>query len=159
MKKIAFTLALGLALASATALLASGGRGMTWAKDLHNSTYSVDHVGCSSCDPYVGDTLCTTALPVLCVRNDASPNPGVATDFYNGWIAGHIHLTPAVLGTSLSSLAAANSLCVSYFGPGYQMAEFHHPAGGWTWYAYGNVNNATRFWVSINDQTANCWNP
>ncbi|HRC85085.1 MAG TPA: flagellar hook-length control protein [Thermoanaerobaculia bacterium] len=159
MTKIAITLTLGLALAGSSAVCASGGRGMTWTKDLHNSTYSVDHVGCYSCDPKEGDTLCSTSLPVLCVRNDASPNPGVATDFYNGWIAGHIHLTPPVQGTSLSSLAAADDLCVSYFGPGYQIAEFHHPAGGWHWYAYGDINNASHFWVSINDQAGNCWDP
>ncbi len=133
-------------------------QGMTWAKTSHNSTHSVDSVSCSGCDPYVGDTSCATSLPVLCVRLDGSPNPGVPVDFYNGWIGGHIHLTPPVAGTSLTSLATANALCASNFGAGYAIGEFHHPGGGWGWQAYGNVNNASRFWVYINDQAANCWN-
>ncbi len=132
--------------------------GMTWVKISHDSTYSVDRVACSGCNPYTGDTSCATSLPVLCVRLDGSPNPGVPVDFYNGWIGGHIHLTPAVAGTSLTSLAAADALCAATFGTGYGMAEFHHSGGGWGWQAYGNVNGASRFWVTINDQVANCWN-
>lgn len=30
-------------------------------------------------------------------------------------------------------------------------------AGGWAFWAYGNVRDDTRFWVRINDQPANCW--
>jgi hypothetical protein len=29
------------------------------------------------------------------------------------------------------------------------MAEFHHPAGGWSWRAYGNLRSDRRFWVAI----------
>jgi hypothetical protein len=42
------------------------------------------------------------------------------------------------------------------------MAEHHDgdPDGnyaGWGFYAYGNINDSSRFWVSINDQPSNCW--
>ncbi|HXU31227.1 MAG TPA: flagellar hook-length control protein [Thermoanaerobaculia bacterium] len=150
---------LGLGAWVALAVPAAAQRsGLTWGKGSHNATYSVDTVGCGSCDPYVGDTLCNQSLPILCIRQDASPNPGVATSFYNGWAAGHIHLTPPQVGTSLGSLANADAICTSYFGPGYRMAEFHDGSGGWAWQAYGNVNAAFRFWLYINDQPANCWN-
>lgn len=132
--------------------------GMTWTKVSHESTYSTDQVGCSGCNPYVGDTTCSTSLPILCLKTDGSPNPGLLIDFYHGWKGGHVYLTPAVPGTQLLSLANADSICQSYFGPGYTMAEFHQPGGGWAWSAFGNVASSSRFWVYINDQPANCWN-
>lgn len=137
-----------------------GGRnGMTWSKISHESVYGSDKVGCTGCNPYVGDTACSTSLPVLCIAPDGAPKPaGITTDFYNGWIGGNIGLTPAVQGTSLTSLAVANAVCSNFFGAGWQMAEFHHPTGAWNWSSRGNINNASRFWVYINDQPANCWN-
>jgi hypothetical protein len=132
--------------------------GMTWSKSSHQTTYSTDKVDCAGCNPYTGDISCTTALPILCFKSDGSPNPGLTIDFYNGWKGGHIYLTPPVLGTQLLSVANANSICQSYFGPGYEIAEFHHPGGAWSWSAYGRVATSSRFWVYINDQAANCWN-
>jgi hypothetical protein len=132
--------------------------GMTWAKVSHEATYSTDKIGCSGCNPYTGDASCSTSLPIACLKADGSPNPGLATDFYNGWKGGHIHLTPPVLGTQLLGVANADAICQSFFGPGYGMAEFHHPLGAWYWSAFGNVASSSRFWVYINDQPANCWN-
>lgn len=142
--------------------LASGGRAMTWSKISHGVSSGVDEVGCTSCNPYVGDTACTTALPILCLNVDGSPTPsGLATDFYNGWARGNIATTQAIPGTWLTSQAVADQYCVNYFGVGWRMAEFHDGgvSGGWNWYAYGNVRSDTRYWVRISDQPANCWNP
>jgi hypothetical protein len=134
-------------------------QGMTWAKVSHESVHGTDKVGCAGCNPYVGDTSCSSALPILCIAPDGAPTPsGITTDFYNGWIGGNIGLTPAVQGTQLTSLAAANARCQGFFGSGWQMAEFHHSLGAWYWSSRGNINNASRFWVYINDQPANCWN-
>ncbi|WNG17216.1 flagellar hook-length control protein [Cystobacter fuscus] len=142
---------------------ASGGRGMTWLKRSHSSTYGVDHVGCDNgviCNAYSGDTACTTALPVLCIKRDGSPTPsGLATDYYNGWVGGHIATTPPVQGITLTSPTVADQICAANLGVGWRMAEFHDGGGGWNWYAYGNVRDDMRFWVHINNQPANCWNP
>jgi hypothetical protein len=133
--------------------------GMTWAKIAHTAANGVDHVGCQGCNAYSGDTACSTALPLLCIRPDGAPVPaGVTVDFNDGWIGGNIGLSAPVRGDQLVSLANADLICQNAFGPGYQMAEFHHPSGGWSWSSRGNVDPATRFWVSINDQPANCWN-
>ncbi|HEX4960343.1 MAG TPA: flagellar hook-length control protein [Thermoanaerobaculia bacterium] len=138
---------------------ASGGFGMTWVKGSHNSTDGTDLVGCSGCNPYVGDTACSTSLPVLCFKSDGSPTPADLTPgFYTGWKGGHISTTPPVPGTMLTSLAAANQICVNYLGAGYGIAEFHSPQGGFNWSAYGDVRTDYRFWTYINDQNANCWN-
>jgi hypothetical protein len=135
-------------------------QGMTWAKVSHNSTFSTDTVNCAGCDAYHGETSCTTALPILCLYSDGAPNPGLPVGTYNGWAHGFIYLTAPIAGTSIGSLANANALCAANFGTSYRMAEFHHDTGngGWGWQAYGNVSTASRFWVYINDQPANCWN-
>lgn len=153
---LAFTLGLG-----AWVPMASAQYGMTWSKLSHDSNYSVDHVGCDGCNPYSGDTDCSTPMPILCVKEDGSQNPGVYADFYNGWIGGHLGLTEAIAGSSIADLADADSRCEARFGPGYHMAEFHHSWGGWSWQAFGNIGVTggfnPRFWVYINDQPANCF--
>ncbi|MCP3143252.1 flagellar hook-length control protein [Pyxidicoccus xibeiensis] len=144
-------------LALAPAAVASGGFGMTWAKVSHSA--GVDHVGCSNCNAYSGETSCSNALPVLCINQDNAPvPPGIFPDFYNGWARGNVATTLPVVGSSLTSVAVANQLCASAFGAGWRMAEFHDGSGGWSWYAYGNVRSDMRFWVYINDTGANCWN-
>lgn len=148
-----------------------GKMGMTWRKTDHDSQRGQDMVGCNtSCDAYVGDTLCTERRPILCIRKDGSESNGYVPDFYYGWAAGNIGLTPPAVGTDLTSLDAANARCVETFGEGWEMAEFHDGGGGWAWRAYGNLDDrynvsvlpydeSRRFWVHIDDQPANCWNP
>ena len=143
--------------------LASNGRGMTWAATNHGTVPGVDLVGCSKnsmyCDPYVGDTSCSASLPILCLKTDNSPvPPGLSPDFHHGWARGNIATTQPIPGTWLYSPAAADQICVNYFGAGWRMAEFHDGGGGWSFYVYGNVRTDTSLWVRISDQPANCWN-
>jgi hypothetical protein len=139
------------------------------------------------CNVYQGDTKCTMTLPVLCVdpaglaRPNYTPEPSL---FYDGWVGGYLGLSTPTSGTLLTSNAAANNVCSAQYGPGWRMAEFHDGGGGWGYRGDNMVdsyaaqffysqwpslhNNPTpnypistpgRFWVSIDDQSANCWNP
>jgi hypothetical protein len=142
------------------------------------------------CDPRKGDTSCSVALPILCIKPGESPRPdyemtgqphAMPAEYYRGWTGGMIGLTEPIQGRKIESLEGANALCAMALGQGYRMAEFHDgkyikgmgseryygetwpPAnslssGGWAWYAYGNINGDSRFWVFINDQRGNCWN-
>jgi hypothetical protein len=140
---------------------AAGGKGMTWKKLQHDATLGTDLIGCHaqpSCEPYQGDTACTVQLPVLCIKQDGSPNPGTPVNgVYRQWAKGHVATTPPVRGDSLGSRALADGLCLALFGPGWRMAEFHD-GSGWSFDAYGDVRDDSRLWVAINDQKANCWN-
>ncbi len=170
--------------------------GLTWGKERHDDRFGIDLVGChgrpsteleSSCNAYVGDTPCSRALPVLCVKKTGAPRPGYEVDSsdhswvkesYRGWLEGELQLTPPVVGNTLTSLDQANDLCSRQFGPGYRMAEFHDGRwvkemseqrffgdswpedtneGGWNFWGYGNISGESRFWVYIRDQQANCW--
>ena len=140
--------------------------GMTWTAIENRS--GVVHVGSDGVtNPYNGDTAASASLPVLCLRVDNAGTPSnVSPDFYNGWARGPVALTPAVAGSTLTSPAAADSLCASHFGAGWRMAEFHDGrygpnleySGGWSFWGFGNIPVGTRFWTHINDQPANPWN-
>ena len=125
----------------------------------HGAPKEVDQPHAGSCNPYVGDTHCSKALPVLCVRKDGSAAPsGYSFGFYNGWIEGSLASTAPVAGTSLTSRDRADALCRAELGDGWVMAEFHDAHGGWG--VVGNDNQidaSARHWVHINDQPGNCW--
>jgi hypothetical protein len=153
-----------------------GARGMTWgtvdARDLPSGTVNVACIGGpppanarwthqGNCNPYRGDTSCSASLPLLCYKPDGSkPPPGlVKTGFHEGWAEGSVATTVPVKGSALSSRQAADDVCRSTMGGGWRMAEFHDGSGGWGFTANGRVNAQSRFWVHINDQPGNCWDP
>ncbi len=157
-KRILLLAALGATLVPATA--AANPTGMTWATYGHDDATGTDAVSChggdSSCDAYGGDTRCEERLPLLCINVDGSANPGATTSTYTQWAAGNIATSRPVRGTALTSLALADRICEATFGEGWRMAEFHD-GWGWGFVAFGHVRADSRFWVSIDDQPANCW--
>ena len=170
-------------------------KGLTWGRASHDGELGIDIVSChglprvdgasASCNPYEGDTSCSSALPVLCLKPENLPRPRYAVpaggEYYAGWLGGHIGLTPPVRGDQLANRKAGDRLCEANLGPGYRMAEHHDgrvvqgmgldryygktwpspdsalPGGGWAWYAYGDIPADSRFWVHIDDQRGNCW--
>lgn len=147
---------------------AEGGKGMSWTKISHDAKLGIDQVNCNNgapdgCNAYHGDTSCLVSQPILCLKVDNSNRPAyIATvsDFYDGWAGGHIATTPPIQGILLASPAVGDLYCQISFGEGWRMAEHHdNRIGGWGFRAYGNIRNDQRFWVKINGQPANCWNP
>lgn len=151
------------ALALAMQADAQSGKGMTWKFIGTNSPTGTVKVGCAvSCNAYNGDTPCTTALPLLCIKKSGAgfplplpPSVDNSSQYYR-WSGGIIGTTAATVPPA--TLAAANALCVQTFGPDWRVAE-HHDGWGWQLQAYGGVGDPTkRFWVHINDQPgATCW--
>jgi len=136
-------------------------KGMTWIYSKSDATTGTITVGCSGCDAYHGDTVCTELRPLLCIYKPTTPfqlPKGLPTSTpYNQWSGGVVATTEPVAG---SNRAAADSRCHVKFGDGWRAAEFHD-GGIWNFQAYGGTVSAptvpsTRFWVYINDQAANC---
>ena len=121
-------------------------KGLTWGLVSHIDEFGVDRVGCSgkprvdgssdgqACDPYQGDTSCSTALPILCLKAANLPRPNYAVagkehampvEYYNGWTGGQIGITQPVRGDQLTSVETANELCKAALGEGFRMAEHH----------------------------------
>ena len=141
--------------------------GMTWGVGLPSARPGVTLVSChgqpyaatvtGSCDAYIGDTACSTALPVLCLRQDRRPAPDAG--LRDSWGEGEIALAPAVAGSTFGSQAEADTYCSTHLGPGWRLAEHHDGQGhGWMLHAAGAIAQGTRFWVANNDMPANCWN-
>lgn len=142
-------------------------KGMTWERRAVNATNGTVTVGCvggpSVCNPYLGDTLCSTSLPVLCFKPSGFQKPAfvIDTSIYNRWSGGIVATTSPVAASSFGgSLANAHAMCEQELGAGWRVAEFHD-GWGWNFQAYGNVGTlANRFWVHINDQpNGRCWGP
>jgi hypothetical protein len=148
---------------SAQASAATVHKGLTWKLLSTNSTTGTIDVGCwNGCNAYQGDTPCTTALPILCIKKSGPGFPLQCpasvdnSNQYHKWAGGVVGTTKAVVPPS--TLTAANALCVKEFGPGWRVAE-HHDGWGWHFQAFGGVGNPSQnFWVHINDQPgATCW--
>jgi len=138
-------------------------KGLTWKLLATNSTTGTIDVGCATgCDAYHGDTPCTQALPILCIKKTGPGFPLQApvsvdnSNQYHKWSGGVVGTTKATVPPA--KLSSADALCVKEFGPGWRTAEFHD---GWGWHfqAFGGVGNpAQNFWIDINDQPgATCW--
>lgn len=141
-------------------------KGLTWV--IHRQIDGKVQVGADqSSNPYVGDRGCGDSYPVLCIRVDgfAPPAPSNGIDYSRGWSGGYVKLSNAISGSEISNRTRANAVCEATFGAGWRMATFHDGnlglAGttGWEFWAYGGLQPGLRFWVGINDQYANPWNP
>jgi hypothetical protein len=141
-------------------------KGMTWIHSKSDAQTGTITVGCSGCDAYHGDTVCTELRPLLCIYKPTPPFPlpkGLNTSGTNNlWSGGVVATTEPVAGNTIAHSTDANSYCEGRFGKGWRAAEFHD-GGIWNFQAYGGTVNAptvpsTRFWVHINDQKdGNCW--
>lgn len=100
--------------------------------------------------------------------------------YYGGWLEGTASLSKPVQGMELGSKSRADKICAESLGEGWRMAEhhdglyingmsstkYHHgfwnetkrDRGGWNFYAYTKgIPDTGRYWVSIDDQKAHCW--
>jgi hypothetical protein len=118
---------------------------------------------------YSGDTPTSSTLPVLCLRPAGLADPGLTEitrtpggSLRRRWSGAEVALSEPVVGSALTSRGVADDLCATRFGDGWRMAEFHDGGGGagfdfWAQSASGDFD-ASRFWVAIDDQSANPWN-
>ncbi len=160
-------------------------KGMTWGvgsrlSDDKNIVYvscqGLPRIAGHGCEAYVGDSACSSRLPLLCLNVDGRARPtgvlvppsgGVMpTAFYSGWAAGRVKLSKRVKRNQFKNRSDADAFCASNLGTGWRVAEHHDGIvdangahGGWGLVANGHIPATSRFWVAINDTAANCWDP
>ena len=144
-----------------------GKKGLTFGLYPHHAVSGIATAACQGqpgpdCNPYQGDQVCTTALPVLCMKPSSLTNPASNTSDPQHWSGNVIATTPAVSPAAmpLSHKSQVNAYCAAQFGAGWVVADFHAGQNqGWKFGAYGNVGDAgKRSWVNIRDQAnGNCW--
>ncbi len=158
-------------------------KAMTWSvlniTVLNGKTYALFGADAAT-NPYSGDTDINAVLPLLCIKKMGLPKPAGLDDptMTNGgamrgtWSGAKVIIIPDVQGKSLKSQEIADLQCqlqgLKVLGEdGFRMAEFHdgdNLAGmvGWDFWADASAIemlkiSGTRYWVSINDQSANPW--
>ncbi|RKQ69125.1 hypothetical protein DES40_1909 [Litorimonas taeanensis] len=114
------------------------------------------------CNPYEGDTYCSTALPLLCILDIDAPVPSTLSDS-KYWSGGVLAKSSPWRGTDISTLKQANGICTQSFGKKWRVASFHD-GGGWAVEGYGvlsekgDSDDAVSLWVDIKDQpSGTCW--
>lgn len=149
----------GLAIGRATC------KGMTWV--VHRQFNGLVQVGADqSTNPFVGDRECSQSHRLLCIKVDgySPPYGSNGVNFSIGWSGGVVRGTPAISGNDINTREKANAFCQQNFGSAYRMADFHTGSmgtfntDGWEFWAYGSLEPNARYWVAINDQSANLWN-
>lgn len=126
------------------------------------------HLGCHNvhdasrrCDPYVGDTTCSSALPVACFRPANLPAPVDAAGrvVTAQWSGGEIAVTEAVRGDRFRTVGEVEAFCARRFGDGWRVAATHDGVRNQSVSGRGDPATVTdRVWVDIADQPhATCW--
>jgi hypothetical protein len=131
-------------------------------------------------NPYQGDTDINELHSLLCIQKNNLPAPlglPTATTTPGGalrgsWSGGRVLILPNVQASTLTSQVLADEKCRLHWTQvtgenGFRMAEFHdgdRQAGwaGWDFWAEASLiegldNPDIRYWVQINDQSANPW--
>ena len=109
------------------------------------------------CDPVLGDTLCTSAVPLGCYKDGNGPMPENPLFNPNFFIGGEVKATPPIIGETLSSITAADETCAENFGEGWRTLSYHESGGG-NVIAYMNAVPHMRMWVDVKDNpSASCW--
>ncbi len=116
--------------------------------------------GSHVCDPYAGDTPCSTRLPLACFKPGDIPAPRALKQSaaYRSWSGGTLALSEPVRGDSFAVVAEADRYCAARFGAGWRAAEFHDGVREGI-AARGDPSAvARRAWIDIADQPyATCW--
>jgi hypothetical protein len=115
-----------------------------------------DHI----CNPYVGDTPCSTSLPITCLRPGDAPRPAVTQDTFaqTTWSGGTLAFTEPVRGDRFRTIRDADRHCAARFGADWRTATMHDGVQEGISAFSGPGPEPARAWVDIADQPyATCW--
>jgi hypothetical protein len=107
------------------------------------------------CNPFQGDQLCTSSLPLACYKSSSAPAP--INSRVTNLRSGEVRPSRPVVGTQLPDLASANALCTAQFGEGWRVLAYHDGDSG-SLLTISNILPKARLWIDVRDQQyANCW--
>jgi hypothetical protein len=120
------------------------------------------------CDAERGDTACSRALPVLCIKEpERRARTPAVVDANSGRLTPppvgegpQLGASPALRGDSLASQQSGTQACVRALGSGWRMVSYQDSVA-WTTapHRHTSLAQATgRFWVAVGEAPGNCWN-
>lgn len=114
-----------------------------------------------ACDPYAGDTSCTTRMPVACIRPVAAPIPQPLKRHFASslWSGGRLAFTEPTPGSRFATIGDVDAFCASRFGVDWRAAELHDGTHNTGIAGFGDPASVPdRAWVDIIGQPyATCW--
>lgn len=113
------------------------------------------------CDPYVGDTLCETQLPLVCIRPASNPVPNELKSHAatGSWSGGELAFTEPVAGSRFATSGDADAFCKARFGTQWRTARWHDGPGNSGIAGRSRASRPTsRAWIDIvGSPYATCW--
>ena len=118
------------------------------------------------CNPFIGDTPCSTPLPLACYRDTGTAVPTLAANlpqFFREsidtfWSGGDIEFTDAIRGDKFATLSDANAYCANSFGPKWRVLDYHDGGVRGVASRRSQTNLSPRVWIDIKDQPkGTCW--
>ncbi|HBH90275.1 hypothetical protein [Ponticaulis sp.] len=119
-----------------------------------------DPQGNSLCNPYVGDTQCSTELPLACLHEEfrSAPEGLVAENLQGAWTGASISFTEPVAGDLIDTQSDGHALCQASFGADWRMVNIHDGLMIDEILGMGSLAAPTSVWVdSQNQRYGNCW--
>lgn len=113
------------------------------------------------CDPYVGDTQCSTALPVACIRPDGLPVPRALAKHFAGpaWSGGRLAFTEPLAASRFASYRDVDAICAARFGKAWRTARWHDGPANLAISGYSDVAApSSRVWIDlVGSPYGTCW--
>lgn len=126
----------------------------------------ISSLGCISdltqhgCDPFAGDHVCTTALPLACyIEGNRPAPPGLEAKRVRPttFVGGEVRLTEPLAAAQFARLADADKACAARFGAEWRVLSYHEGGGG-NVLSFSKIAPRSRAWINIRDQQyGNCW--
>jgi hypothetical protein len=114
----------------------------------------------SFCDPYSGDTPCSTALPLACYKegNNSIPQNFTVSGYSDSsFVGGEVKPSAPVTGNQFKTRIEADAFCASQFGTGWRILSYQDGNGGYV-SSRSRIAPKTRLWIDIKDQPrGRCW--
>jgi hypothetical protein len=114
----------------------------------------------SFCDPYAGDTSCSTALPLACYKDGTSTMPAsftVSGYSESSFVGGEVKPSAPVRGDRFQTRIEADAFCAGQFGVGWRVLSYQDGSGGFI-SSNSRIAPRTKLWIDIKDQPrGRCW--
>lgn len=141
-------------------------RGMTFLVSPFESVDNTLNLSCVTesnedhCNPYAGNRLCSTALPMACFKptGKEAPQELEGTSASHLWARGTVRFSSPVKADRFKDQDEAHAYCKSSFGEGYRMATHHQNNSPQLGFIAEGESDVKEAWIHASTEPyGNCW--
>ena len=119
-----------------------------------------DSDGAIQCNPYKGDTVCETRLPLACFFDKFQSPPLALTSLHNKyyWSGGEVKFSAPIAGSEFETQDEVHNFCKAEFGNEWRALTTHDGGMASIITAQGRPPNSEKVWIDVKTQPyGNCW--